>query len=258
MRLLWKALVCHNSQQPGLKKFERLYWLFLLSSSLLLALPLNLLFSGPVYSLRKTDTLKKIKTFKILDFKDIFSTFLFLGKRTVNLRYSHVWCLLEKGKLLSGKKKKVLNKNFKGLLQNLEQTARDGVWVVLQGQTVTTMCPSLFLPEAGSRGGFSAPSAALEHLLLCTAAPVAKKFYGAMAWLGFYPFCKPKTGNMQSKMHMCIFFDIHREHSCLLPGARGVGMREMILQSLQLSPQSAFEEIWKIDMILSAILAWSK
>lgn len=51
------------------------------------------------------DTLKKKKPFKILDSKDIFSTFLFLGKRTVNLRYSHVWCLLEKGKLLSEKKK---------------------------------------------------------------------------------------------------------------------------------------------------------
>lgn len=52
------------------------------------------------------------------------------------------------------KKKKVLNKNssnFKGLLQNLEQPARDGVQAVLQGQTVTTMCPSLFMQklEAG-------------------------------------------------------------------------------------------------------------
>lgn len=99
------------------------------------------------------------------------------------------------------------------------------------------------------------PAADSEHLLLCTAAPVANKFYGAMAWLGSYSFCKPTTGNMQSKMHMCIFFDIHREHSCLLSGARGVGMREMILQSPQLSPQSAFEEIWIIDMIFSAILA---
>lgn len=32
-------------------------------------------------------------------------------------------------------------------------------------------------------------------------------------------------------------------------------MREMIVQSPQLSPQSAFEEIWMIDVILSAILA---
>lgn len=109
--------------------------------------------------------------------------------------------------------------------------------------------------KPGSKGGFSAPAADLEHLLLCTAAPVANEFYGAMVWLGFHSFCKPKTGNMQSKMHMCIFFDIHREHSCLLPGARGVGMREMILQNPQLSPQSAFKEMWMIDVILSAILA---
>lgn len=109
--------------------------------------------------------------------------------------------------------------------------------------------------KAGSRGGFSAPAADSERLLLCTAAPGANKFYGAIAWLGFCSSCKPKTGNMQSKMHMCIFFDSHREHSCLLSGARGVGMREMIVQSPQLSPQSAFEEIWMIDVILSAILA---
>lgn len=103
--------------------------------------------------------------------------------------------------------------------------------------------------KPGSRGGFSSPVADSEHLLLCTAASVANKFYGAMAWLGFYSFCKAKAGNMQSKIHMCMVFDIHREHSCLLPGARGVGTREMILQSLQLSPQSAFEEIWMMNMI---------
>ena len=60
---------------------------------------------------------------------------------------------------------------------------------------------------------------------------------------------------MQSKMHICIFFDVHGEHSCLLPGARNVGIREkMILQSPQLSPQSAFEEIWMIGMILYAVV----
>lgn len=114
----WKHVLALKSpclpQFPATRTEE--VWKALLAvftpSSLLLALPLNLLFSGPVYSLRKTDTLKKIKTFKILDSKDIFSTFLFLGKRTVNLRYSHVWCLLEKGKLLSGKKKKGAEQKF--------------------------------------------------------------------------------------------------------------------------------------------------
>lgn len=51
----------------------------------------------------------------------------------------------------------VLNKNssnFKGLLQNLEQPARDGVQVVLQGQTVTTLCPSLFMQNLEAREAF--------------------------------------------------------------------------------------------------------
>lgn len=52
------------------------------------------------------------------------------------------------------KKKKVLSENFsnlKGLLENLEQPARDGVQVILQGQTVTTMCSFPFMQklEAG-------------------------------------------------------------------------------------------------------------
>jgi len=115
---------------------------------------------------------------------------------------------------------------------------------------------SLFLPETESRGGFSAPAADLVYLLLSTTALGANKFYGAMAWLGFYSFFKSKAGNLQSKMHISIFFAIHRECSCLLPCARDVGMREkVILQSPHLSPQSAFEEIWMIGMILYAILA---
>lgn len=75
---------------------------------------------------------------------------------------------------------------------------------------------SLFLPQAESRGGFSTPAANSAYLLLSTAALVANKFYGAVAWLGFYSFFKSKTGNMQSKAHICIFFDIHGE---LLPAA---------------------------------------
>lgn len=118
---------------------------------------------------------------------------------------------------------------------------------------------TLFLPRAESRGGFSAPAANSDYLLLSTAALAANKFYGAMAWRGFCSFFKSKTGNTQSKMHVCIFFDIHGEHSWLLPGAWDVGMREkMILQSPHLSPQSAFEEIWMIGVILYVVLAGSQ
>lgn len=87
---------------------------------------------------------------------------------------------------------------------------------------------SLGLPEAKKRGGFSAPAADLVHPPLSTAALAASTFHGVMAWLGFRAFFKFKTGNTQSKTCTCIFFDIHRKHSCLLPSAGDVGMREMI------------------------------
>lgn len=57
--------------------------------------------------------------------------------------------------------------------------------------------------------------------------------------------------------HTCIFFDIHGEHSCLLPSARDIGTRKRLLsQSSQLSSQSAFEEIWLIGVILCAVHLW--
>lgn len=113
-------------------------------------------------------------------------------------------------------------------------------------------CVHPCLCKSWNRGCFSAPAADSEHLLLCTAAPVANKFYGAMAWLGFYSFCKPKTGNMQSKMHMCIVFDIHREHSCLLPGAGDDIAKPSVVSSV------CFQRNVDEDMILSAILARSQ
>lgn len=165
--------------------------------------------------------------------------FILGQRRAVILRCSHVWCLLEERRVLIGKKKKGAERK----LLKSQRTAgkpRAACQRWSAGYPAGTDChDDVFIPvyaKAGSRGGFSAPAADSEHLLLCTAAPMANKFYGAMAWLGSYPFCKPKAGNMQRKMHMCIFFDIHREHSCLLPGARGVGMGETILQSPQLSP----------------------
>lgn len=114
---------------------------FLLPSSLLFALPLNLLFSGPVCNFKKTETPKRTKTSKIPNSKDIcFHIFVLREKKDCR---SRIWfsqsqsdfllSLLEKGRLLTGEKKKKANRkpsDFKGLPQNLDQTAKDEVLVV--------------------------------------------------------------------------------------------------------------------------------
>lgn len=87
------------------------------------------------------------------------------------------------------------------------------------------------------------------------ATPVANKFYGAMAWPGYHAFFQFKAENTQSETHMHLLW--YPWGALLLPNARDIGTRKkLISQNSQLSPQSAFEEVWIIVVILCAVHLW--
>lgn len=115
---------------------------------------------------------------------------------------------------------------------------------------------SPFVPEAESRGGFPAPAA--DSVSPAKYWPLLWPTNFMVQWLGQDIMLSFNSRQKIHKArHTCTFFDIHGEHCCLLPSARDIGMRKkLISQNSQLSPQSAFEEIWIIVVILCAVHLW--
>lgn len=164
VHLLWKALVCHNSQQRELQGLENLYWLF---CSFLLSLACHSICYFLVLCAIKQKTSKRTRTSKIPNSEDIcFHIFALREKDCKSQIISDmiltipVWLfvvLTRKRETFNWPKKKKPSKkasNLEGLPQNLDQATKDEMlvgWLAWFFSLMSVMLPlkSLFSQEAG-------------------------------------------------------------------------------------------------------------